>query len=98
MGARSGGGGGARGGGSVGQNLQRLGAAATNAFYSKGVSDYFNGDNSAKAKSAYANYQKKLSDFKSAYAKATNGDRPAFDDWQGLAAGFGSGDYGLAGK
>lgn len=97
MGARSGGGGGARGGG-AGSNLQRLGQAATNAFYSKGVSDYMNGDNSAKAKNAYANYQKKLSDFKSAYAKATNGDGPAFGDWQGLAAGFGSGEYGLGGK
>ena len=102
MGARGGGGGrgGARsgGGGSVGKNLKRLGAAATNAFYSKGVSDYFTGDNSAQPQHAHSNYQNKLSDFKAAYKKATNGSSPAFNDWQSLAAGFASGEYGLVGK
>ena len=48
MGGRAGGGAGARGGG-AGNSLQRLGAAVTKAFYSKGVSDYIDGDDSAKA-------------------------------------------------
>lgn len=83
------------GNGPIGQKLQKLGAAATKAFYTKGVADYFDGSNSASATKAYANYQNKLSDFKSAYKSATGGNGPALDDWQGLAAGFASGEYAL---
>lgn len=93
MGGRAGGGARSGGGGSAGNSLQRLGAAVTKAFYSKGVSDYIDGDDSAKATKAWANYQNKLSDFKAAYKKANNGAGPAFGDWQGLAAGFANGDY-----
>ena len=81
------------GNGPIGQKLQKLGAAATKAFYTKGVEDYIDGSNSASATKAYANYQEKLSAFKSAYKNAT-GHGPAFDDWLGLAAGFASGEYG----
>ena len=95
MGGRAGGG--ARGGnaarGGAGNALQRLGAAVTKAFYSKGVADYIDGDDSARATKAWENYQNKLSDFKAAYKKANNGEGPAFDDWQGLAEGFGSGEF-----
>jgi len=91
MGGRAGGGKGMSSGG--GSPLQRLGAAVTKAFYSKGVSDYIDGADTASANKAWANYQNKLSDFKAAYKKANNGAGPAFGDWQGLAAGFANGDY-----
>lgn len=95
MGGRAGGGAGAgRGGGaSRGGSLQSLGAAATKAFYTKGVSDYIDGSNSKSAVKAWNNYQSKLDAFKKAYKAQNNGAGPAFGDWQGLAAGFGSGDY-----
>ena len=94
MGNRAGGGAGAgRGGGSRGGSLQSLGAAATKAFYTKGVSDYIDGSNSKSAVKAWNNYQSKLDAFKKAYKAQNNGAGPAFGDWQGLAAGFGNGDY-----
>ena len=92
MGGRAGGG--ARSGmGGGGGSLQSLGAAATKAFYTKGVSDYIDGSNSKSAVKAWNNYQSKLDAFKKAYKAQNNGAGPAFGDWQGLAAGFGSGDY-----
>ena len=95
MGGRAGGG--ARGGAGMrtsgGGSLQSLGAAATKAFYTKGVSDYIDGSNSKSAVKAWNNYQSKLDAFKKAYKAANNGAGPAFGDWQGLAAGFGNGDY-----
>ena len=104
MGGRAGGGarggGGAAGGrdrfgnGPLGQKLQKLGAAATKAFYTKGVKDYFDGSTSKGAEKAWANYQTKLDAFKKAYISAT-GEKPRPDSWQSLAAGHGSGDYGL---
>ena len=92
MGGRAGGG--ARSGmGGGGGSLQSLGAAATKAFYTKGVSDYIDGSNSKSAVKAWNNYQSKLDAFKKAYKAQNNGAGPAFGDWQGLAAGFGNGDY-----
>ena len=94
MGGRAGGG--ARGGNGMraaSGSLQSLGAAATKAFYTKGVSDYIDGSDSKSAVKAWNNYQSKLDAFKKAYKAANNGAGPAFGDWQGLAAGFGSGDY-----
>jgi len=93
MGGRAGGGARGASGRSSGSSLQSLGKAVVKAFYSKGVESYIDGSTSASAAKAYANYQKKLSDFQKAYKAANNGDGPAFDRWLDLASGFASGDF-----
>ena len=54
---------------------------AYKAFYSKGVSGYFNGGGDpAKNERAYAKYQKAMEEFKKAFRKKL-GHGPAFDDY-----------------